>query len=164
MVCLSFHLYIDVHGQGVICVIFHGNYNIERMTWFKVVHCVNHELFPVLSIALKKCIDEKLSEDNNFKLDDFGNDVVDDIMERLKGRRTMNNKEMKYLKELFQRAVGSPQKSLVFSALCIETAISSRISCTNFHLTVSVCIQNQMLSKMRWKSARISVPNGPGWR
>ena len=81
------------------------------MTWFKVVNCVNNELFPVLSIALKKCVDEKLSEDNNFKPDDFGDDVVDDILERLKGERTMNNKEMKYLRELLQRAVDSPQQS-----------------------------------------------------
>ena len=85
------------------------------MTWFKVVNCVNNELFPVLSIALKKCIDDKLSEDNNFKPDDFGNDAVDDIMERLKGERTMNNKEMKYLKELFQRAIEFPVKSSVYN-------------------------------------------------
>ena len=94
-------------------MILRGHYIIERMTWFKVVNCVNNELFPVLSIALKKCIDEKLSEDKNFKPDDFGNDVVDDIMERLKGERTMNNKEMKYLKELFQRAIEFPVKSSV---------------------------------------------------
>ena len=56
------------------------------MTWTKVVNCVKTELFPVLSIALKKCIDEKLSEDSNFKLHDFDNEVVDDIMERLKGQ------------------------------------------------------------------------------
>ena len=86
------------------------------MTWNKVVNCVRTELFPVLSIALKKCIDEKLSEDNDFKLTDFNKDVVDDIMERLKGQRSMNNKEIKYLKKLFQRALETTQKRLVYNA------------------------------------------------
>ena len=80
------------------------------MTWFKIVNCVNTELFPVLSIALKRCIDEKLSDDNNFKLYDFDDDTVDDIMERLKGQRSMNNKEVQYLKGLFERAIETTQK------------------------------------------------------
>ena len=85
----------------------------ERMTWFKVVNCVNTELFPVLAIALKECIDTKLSEDVDFKLDNFDDNVVDDIMERLKGKRAMNNKEVQYLKGLFQRALETTQKRLV---------------------------------------------------
>ena len=87
------------------------------MTWFKVINCVNTELFPVLSIALKKCIDEKLSDDNQFKIDDFGSDAIDDVMERLKEKRAMNNKEIKCLNGLFQRAIALPQQRLV-SALC----------------------------------------------
>ena len=79
------------------------------MTWYKVVNCVNTELFPVLSITLKKCIDEKLSEDAKFKPDDFDDKVVYDVMERLKKKRTMNNKEIKYLQALFQRAMESQQ-------------------------------------------------------
>ena len=75
-----------------------------EMTWFKVVHCVKTELFPVLSIALKECIDEKVAKEPNFKIDDFGDDAVEDILDRLKEKRTTNNKEIKYLKALFQRA------------------------------------------------------------
>ena len=89
---------------------------------------MNNELFPVLSIALKKCIDAKLSDDNSFNSDDFGDDVIEDIMERLKKERTMNNKEMKYLKELFQRATESPQKSLVYNAMCKKTANQYKIT------------------------------------
>ena len=48
----------------------------------------------MLSTALKKCIDEKLSDDNNFKVHDFEDDVVDDIMERLKRQKSMNNNEV----------------------------------------------------------------------
>ena len=79
------------------------------MTWYKVINCVNTELFPVISITLKKCIDEKLSEDTKFKPDDFDDKVVYDVMERLKKKRTMNNKEIKYLQALFQRAIESQQ-------------------------------------------------------
>ena len=77
------------------------------MTWFKVVNCVSTELFPVLAITLKKCIDEKLAEDTKFKPDDFGKDVVDDILEKLKGKRTTSDKEIKYLRALFKRATES---------------------------------------------------------
>ena len=80
------------------------------MTWFKVVNCVNTELFPVLAIALRECVDRKLSEDVEFKVDNFDKDVVEDIMERLKGKRAMNNKEVQYLKELFGRALETTQK------------------------------------------------------
>ena len=93
------------------------------MTWFKVINCVNTELFPVLAIALKKCLDEKLSADPKFKSDNFGDDVVDDIIERLKGKRTMNNKEIEYLKALFKRATesGKEQQSLVkFNSIAIQ--------------------------------------------
>ena len=80
------------------------------MTWFKVINCVNTEMYPVLAIALRKCIDEKLSEDINFKADDFRKDVVYDVLDKLKGKRAMNNKEVQYLRGLFQRAIDSPKK------------------------------------------------------
>lgn len=84
--------------------------NTEQMTWSKVVNCVNTELFPVLSIALKKCIDEKLSDDPDFKMSDFQEVVVKDIFERLKEKRTMNNKEIQYLYTLIQRALTSQEE------------------------------------------------------
>ena len=63
-----------------------------------------------MAIALQKCIDEKLSEETHFKLDDFSQDAIDDMIERLKRKRTMNNKEIKYLRELFERATETTQK------------------------------------------------------
>ena len=80
------------------------------MTWFKVINCVNTEMYPVLAIALRNCIDEKLSEDINFKPDDFNEDVVNDVLDKLKGKRAMNNKEVQYLRGLFQRAIDWPKK------------------------------------------------------
>ena len=76
------------------------------MTWFNVTRCVMTELFPVLSITMQKCIEEKLSKDPRFKVDDFGESAVKEVIERLRGKRTMNNKEISYLKERIQRASG----------------------------------------------------------
>ena len=76
----------------------------EPLTWFDVIQCVWTELFPVLSATMSQCVQEKLASDIEFKLSDFGEDAVNDILERLKGRRTMNNKEIDYLKQLIQRA------------------------------------------------------------
>ena len=74
------------------------------MTWFNVTRCVMNELFPVLSITMQKCIEDKLAEEPDFKMDDFGDDAVNGVIDRLKAKRTMNNKEIFYLKALIQRA------------------------------------------------------------
>ena len=76
----------------------------ESRTWFDVIRCVSTELFPALSIIMGKCLDEILREKSDFKVDEFGEEEVMEIMERLKQKRTMNNKEIDYLKKLIQRA------------------------------------------------------------
>ena len=85
------------------------------MTWFKVIHCVETELFPALSIKLRECIEEKLSAEPHFKIDDLGSDAVNDVIERLKAKRTTNFKELTYLRALIQRAQdhAPSQQSLV---------------------------------------------------
>ena len=79
------------------------------MTWFNVAENVKTELFPALSIKLRECIEEKISKEPDFKLDDFGEDAVKDVIERLKAKRTTNGRELKYLRALFQRATASNQ-------------------------------------------------------
>ena len=88
----------------------------ENITWHNVLQCVNQELFPVLSVKINECVQEKLLKDSAFKMSDIGTDAVEDIIERLMKKRTMNNKEITYLKELFERAneygqSGDSQKS-----------------------------------------------------
>ena len=74
------------------------------MTWFNVTRGVMNELFPVLSITMQKCIEDKLAEEPNFKLNDMESKAVKDIIERLKAKRAMNNKEISHLEALIQRA------------------------------------------------------------
>ena len=74
------------------------------LNWFNVVQCVSTELFPVLSVTMSKCVQEKFASDAQFKLNDFGRKTVEDFIERLKEKRTMNNTEITYLKKMFGRA------------------------------------------------------------
>ena len=53
---------------------------------------------------MRECLDEILKEKPDFKLTDFSENAVEEIMEILKQKRTMNNNEIEYLKELIQRA------------------------------------------------------------
>ena len=68
---------------------------------------------------MKECLDEILEEKPDFKLTDFGENAVNEIMERLKQKRTMNNNEIEYLKNLIQRSTehqeGHQSLVLVFS-------------------------------------------------
>ena len=83
---------------------------LDERTWFDIFRCVSTELFPALSIMMRKCLDEILKEKPEFKLTDFGEVAVEEIMERLKQKRTMNNTEIEYLKKLIQRAA-EPEKT-----------------------------------------------------
>ena len=85
------------------------------MTWFNIMQCVSMELFPAISVKISQCVQEKVLEDSSFELSDIGSEAVDDVIERLKEKRTMNNKEISYLKELIQRArdIAETQHSLV---------------------------------------------------
>ena len=84
-----------------------------RKTWFNVLQCVTQELFPILSIKINECVQEKLLKDTAFKMGDIRKEAVLDILDRLMTKRTMNNKEIAYLKELVQRLNGSPIHELV---------------------------------------------------
>ena len=94
--------------------------NDER-TWFNVLQCVTNELFPVLSVKLSECVQDKLVNDPSFKINNLRDVAVEDVLKRLMTKRTMNNKEIDYLKALIQRAhqssklmdVHEPQQRLV---------------------------------------------------
>ena len=82
---------------------------LDDRTWFDIFRCVSTELFPALSIMMRQCLDEILNEKPDFKLADFSEDAVVEIMERLKQKRTMNNTEIEYLTKLIQRAAEPEQ-------------------------------------------------------
>ena len=78
-----------------------------------MVQCVTHELFPVLSVKINECVQEKLLQDLNFKSSDITSDAVEDILKRLMTKRTMNNKEIEYLKGLIERANDIPNAKVM---------------------------------------------------
>ena len=116
------------------------------MTWPKVINCVRTELFPVLAIALKKCVDEKLSEDADFKLTDFGDKVVNEILEKLKGKRTMNNKEIEYLRILFKRATDSPMEQRLVIYSFVTSKDVQYTLCINVIFTYFVFLQQRLIT------------------
>ena len=83
------------------------------MSWQNVVQCVTHELFPVLSVKINECVQEKLLQDLNFKSSDITSDAVEDILKRLMTKRTMNNKEIEYLKGLIERTNDIPDAEVM---------------------------------------------------
>ena len=90
------------------------------MTWFNVMQCVRMELFPMISVKISECVQEKLLMDSSFKMSDIGKEAVMDIIERLKAKRTMNNVEVTYLEGLFQRA---NDHKMTIKGLLIESVI-----------------------------------------
>lgn len=93
----------------------------ESFTWTNVMHCARNELFRVMAVSISKCVQQKLSMEPTFKMEDIGQEAADDVIDRLKVKRTMNNKEIHYLKALIQRAydyqqsLSNPSSSLVTS-------------------------------------------------
>ena len=74
------------------------------MEWFKLCDGVECELFRALAEKLRSCIFEKMLQESDFKLTDFGDAVVEDVMDRLKKKRLMNLVEVEYLTSFFNRA------------------------------------------------------------
>lgn len=68
------------------------------------MQCVSTEMFQTLSAKMSLCLQQKVLQDSGFVMGDVGVDAVDDVMLRLKEKRTMNNKEISYLRQLIVRA------------------------------------------------------------
>ena len=60
-------------------------------------------------MKISECLEQKVLRDAAFEMSDVGEEAVNDVIFQLKRRRTMNNKEISYLKKLIQRAVNVPQ-------------------------------------------------------
>ena len=103
----------DVLCDGLFCRERITDNVTDRMTWFNVVQCVTQELFPVLSIKLNECVQEKIVSDSSFKMDDFKADAVENVIARLGEKRTMNNKEIAYLQAVIKRVNQSPKDTKI---------------------------------------------------
>ena len=103
---IGFRCFECVDGMDVdsVSMMMAVHIHSASMTWFNVMQCVRMELFPMISVKISECVQEKLLMDSSFKMSDIGKEAVMDIIERLKAKRTMNNVEVTYLEGLFQRA------------------------------------------------------------
>lgn len=123
----------------------------ESMTWYKLEHCIKNELFPAIQLVIAKCVEEKLRQEPEFEADDLGEDAVEDIIEKLKNtRKSTNNKEIKYLRQLIERAntvkyenEHDPQ-SLVIASRGVTMVIQNlrlwHSECVDAMLLCSICL------------------------
>ena len=93
----------------------------ESFTWTNVMHCARNELFRVMAVSISKCVQQKLSMEPTFKMEDIGQEAADDVIDRLKVKQTINNKEIHYLKALIQRAYDYQQNRSNLSNYVIST-------------------------------------------
>lgn len=117
-----------------------------RITWFNVVQCVSQELFPDLAVRINQLVKEKMSDDATFKMDDIGMEAAQNVIERLKNKRSTNNKEISYLNGLFRRAHlfalnGQGLVSCTFAAYFQKCPLQQLHSSLVSHLTL--CKRNK---------------------
>ena len=71
-------------------------------TWRGIVHALNQELYPGISSALGRSVDEAVSE-NNLSLTDLTQNAFDKVMGIMKNKRNLTHREITYIRELSTR-------------------------------------------------------------
>ena len=96
-------------------VIFGGG----ELKWHNVVEAVKQELYPTMATWLGESIKELLSSDTDtVKPGDFSDNATESVIERLKTKKVLFNKEIEYIKELVQRANAFRWKESESMVLC----------------------------------------------
>lgn len=54
--------------------------------------------------TVKECVEEEISSGSSFKEDDLSEKAVEDVLARLGAKRSINPKEIVYIKAMVQRA------------------------------------------------------------
>lgn len=76
----------------------------SQLTWEQIIQFVRNDLCPVMANVLSMSIEELQEDDDTFQMDDLRVEMVQDVMERMKSKRTMNSREIKYILDLIARA------------------------------------------------------------
>ena len=75
----------------------------DALTWYNVMQCVRHELYPAMAVALSQAVEEMVFT-SGFAVGDLSEDAVHRVIEVLKTKKVLFSKEIKYIEGVVDRA------------------------------------------------------------
>ena len=75
----------------------------DDLTWYNVMECVRQELYPAMAASMSQALDELVVK-SRFDIGDLGGKAVERVIEGLKTKKVLFNKEIEYIRDLVQRA------------------------------------------------------------
>lgn len=76
---------------------------VVGVKWHNVVEAVRHELYPLIASALGQSLDELMAT-GTLEVDDLSDGAIDEVIEIMKTKKVLYNKEIEYIKDLVKRA------------------------------------------------------------
>ena len=75
----------------------------DDLTWYNAMQAVRHELYPAMAVSMSQAVDE-LVVTSGFAVGDLSEEAVDRVIEVLKNKKILYNKEIDYIRDLIKRA------------------------------------------------------------
>ena len=75
----------------------------DALTWYNVMQCVRHELYPAMAISLSQAVDELVYK-SGFAVGDLSEEAVNRVIEVLKTKKVLFSNEIEYIQDLVGRA------------------------------------------------------------
>ena len=75
----------------------------DDLTWYNVMHCVRHELYPAMAVSMSKAVDELIFS-SEFDIYDLSQKAVDRVVGVLKTKKELFNNEIEYIQGIVERA------------------------------------------------------------
>ena len=75
----------------------------EELTWYNVMQCVRHELYPAMAISLSQAVEELVYK-SGFAVGDLSEKAVERVIGVLKTKKVLFSNEIEYIQDLVGRA------------------------------------------------------------
>ena len=75
----------------------------EELTWYNVMQCVRHELYPAMAISLSQAVEELVFK-SGFAVGDLSEKAVERVIGVLKTKKVLFSNEIEYIQDLVGRA------------------------------------------------------------
>ena len=75
----------------------------DDLTWYNVMQCVRHELYPAMAISLSQAVDELVVK-SGFAVGDLSEKAVERVLGVLKTKKVLFSNEIEYIQDLVGRA------------------------------------------------------------